>query len=123
MDPSVIGILGIIALVVLLALSIHIGVALGLVGLVGTALIVGYDASFSSAVDTIYHKIASFELITIPLFILMGYLASGGGISKNVFETLNHWVGGIKGGLGISTVASCTAFGTVCGSSLACYHR
>jgi C4-dicarboxylate transporter, DctM subunit len=118
MDPTLLGFIGIAVLVVLLAVGVHIGVALGLVGIIGTACIVGFDGAASSAVDSMYHKIASFELITIPLFILMGYLASGGGISKDVFVSLNHWVGDVKGGLGISTVASCTAFGTVCGSSL-----
>lgn len=118
LDPITVGYVGIAILIALLALGVHIGVALGLVGMVGTAFIVGFDASFYTSVGTFYHKIASFDLVTIPLFILMGYLASGGGVSKNVFESLNYWVGSFRGGLGISTVISCTAFGTVCGSSL-----
>jgi C4-dicarboxylate transporter, DctM subunit len=118
MDPTVLGILGIVALFILLAVGVHIGVALGLVGIIGSALIVGFEGSVYSSVSSIYHKVASFELITIPLFVLMGYLASGGGISKKTFEALNAWVGRIRGGLGISTVCSCTAFGAVCGSSM-----
>ena len=112
------GFLGIVALFILLAVGVHIGVALGLVGIIGSALIVGFEGSVYSSVSSMYHKIASFELITIPLFVLMGYLASGGGISKKTFEALNAWVGRIRGGLGISTVCSCAAFGAVCGSSM-----
>ncbi len=118
MEPSTLGLIGIAVLLVLLAMGVHIGVALGLVGVIGTSLIVGPDAAVASAVETVYHKVASFELITIPLFILMGYLASAGGISSKVFNSLNQWVGNIRGGLGVSSVISCTAFGTVCGSSL-----
>lgn len=118
LDPLLLGVIGVGSLVILLLLGVHIGVALGLVGILGISLMVGPEAAISSAVDTVYHKIAGFELITIPLFILMGYLASAGGISKNVFESLSHWVGRFKGGIGISTVFSCTAFGAVCGSSL-----
>jgi C4-dicarboxylate transporter DctM subunit len=117
-DPLVIGYLGIVVLILLLAFGIHIGVALGLVGMLGTALMVGFEGAFYSAAGAIYHKTASFSLVTIPLFIIMGYLASGGGMSKNIYEVLNDWVGHIRGGLGISTVVSCTAFGAVSGSSL-----
>jgi C4-dicarboxylate transporter DctM subunit len=118
MDPYWVGILGIALLFSLLAVGVHIGVALGLVGILGSTMIVGFEASIYTSVSNIYHKIASFELITIPLFVLMGYLASGGGISRNVFDSLNRWIGHIRGGLGIATVASCTAFGAVCGSAL-----
>lgn len=118
MEPTVLGLFGVVLLFVLLAVGVHIGVALGLVGIIGSGMIVGLDAAIASGVETVYHKVASFELITIPLFILMGYLASAGGISAKVFQSLNQWVGRFKGGLGISTVISCTAFGTVCGSSI-----
>jgi len=117
-DPLVIGYLGLAVLILLLAFGIHIGVALGFVGMLGIALMVGLEAAFYSSASAIYHKIESFSLITIPLFILMGYLASGGGMSKNIFEVLTDWVGRFRGGLGISTVVSCTAFGAVSGSSL-----
>jgi tripartite ATP-independent transporter DctM subunit len=118
MDLFTLGILGIAALAVLLVIGLHIGVALALVGIVGMVIIVGFDASLATASSTIYYKLAAFDLITIPLFILMGYLASAGGISTAVFEALNRWVGRVKGGVGIATVVSCTAFGAVTGSSL-----
>ena len=118
MDPLTIGILGIICLLVFLALGVHIGVALGFVGFLGSSLIVGLDASMWGSVNAMYYKLASFELITVPLFVLMGYLASAGELSTNIFSTLRQWIGNIRGGLGIATVFSCTIFGTICGSSL-----
>ncbi len=118
MDPLTIGISGIIGLLVLLALGVHIGVALGFVGFLGSSLIVGLDASMWGSVNAMYYKLASFELITVPLFVIMGYLASVGDLSTNIFSTLRQWIGNLRGGLGIATVFSCTIFGTICGSSL-----
>jgi C4-dicarboxylate transporter, DctM subunit len=118
LDPSTIGYLGIFVLLFLLVLGLHIGVALGAVGIIGTALMVGWGGALSLAVGSIYHQIAAFELLSVPLFVLMGYLSSVGGVSQDIYEALGLWVNRLKGGLGIATVASCTAFGTVCGSSL-----
>lgn len=112
------GLLGLVGLAALLVVGVHIGVALGVAGIVGLAFIVGPPVSLSMAANSLYHTIASFELITIPLFILMGYLASAGGVSRAVFKSVNDWVGHMRGGIGTSTIVSCTAFGAVCGSSL-----
>lgn len=118
MDPMVLGLLGLGGLAALLLLGVHIGVALMLVGIVGIAAIVGLEVAMGMAASTVYHTVAAYELITIPLFILMGYLACAGGISGDVFKSINDWLGRLKGGIGTSTVMSCTAFGAVCGSSL-----
>jgi len=113
-----IGILGILALFLLLALGVHIGVALALIGLGGTVILVGFNPAIMYVADSFYHRISYFALLTIPLFIMMGYLAAGGGVSIKLFDMLRHWVGWLKGGLGIATTLSCAGFGTVTGSSL-----
>ncbi len=118
MDPLVIGILGIVFLFLLLAVGVHIGVALVASGLFGLCVLTGFEAAIKMIVSAFYHKISTPALITLPLFILMGVLASGGGISDDIYRTLNKWLGKFRSGLGISTVLACTAFGTVCGSSL-----
>jgi tripartite ATP-independent transporter DctM subunit len=118
MDPFVAGLLGTVLLLVLLALGIHIGIALAVSGFMGVAFLSGFDQAISMSVDAIYHKVSGPALITLPLFILMGYLASGGGISGQLYDSLSLWLGRFRGGLGIATVLACTAFGTVCGSSI-----
>jgi tripartite ATP-independent transporter DctM subunit len=118
MDPVVMGLIGVIILFFLLALGVHIGIALGVAGFVGILIISGFQQAISMNVTSVYHKISNPSLITLPLFILMGYLASGGGISRNLFDSLSLWFGKIRGGLGIASVIGCTAFGTVCGSSV-----
>jgi C4-dicarboxylate transporter, DctM subunit len=117
-DPSFIGCLGVVVLLVVMLLGVHIGVALGLVGILGAVLIVGWDGAFSLAAGSIYHQVVAYDLLTVPLFVFMGYLASVGGVSKDIYDSLSLWFNRLRGGLGIATVASCTAFGTVTGSSL-----
>ncbi len=118
MEPMMIGILGILALFVFLVLGVHIGVALGLVGLVGTIMLVGFGSASMYVANSFYHRISYFALLTVPLFIMMGYLAAGGGVNVKLYDMLCQWVGWLKGGLGIATVLSCAGFGTVTGSSL-----
>jgi tripartite ATP-independent transporter DctM subunit len=118
MDPLVVGLLGVIGLLTLLALGVHIGVALLVSGFAGLTVLNGFQATMPTVVSGFYHKISNPALITLPLFVLMGYLASGGGVSHSIYETLNLWLGGFRSGVGIATVLGCTAFGTVCGSSL-----
>jgi len=118
MAPELLGLIGIGVLLFSLIIGVHIAISLIVVGMVGVGLIVGFGPAFSSTMTSIYFKIASYDLVTIPLFVLMGYLASAGGLSEKLFAALNMCLGRMPGGLGISAVGSCTAFGTVCGSSL-----
>lgn len=118
MEPLTIGIITVVILFLLLALGVHIGVALAAAGFIGIAVITDFRQAIWMTTTAFYHKIASPDLITLPLFILMGYTASGGGISQKLFNSLALWMGGIRGGLGMATIGGCTAFGAVCGSSL-----
>lgn len=118
MDPLLVGIIGVICLIVLLTLGVHIAVALGFVGLLGSSVLVGFHSAVWGGVNIFYYKVSSFAFVTIPLFVVMGYLGSGEHMSRNIFLTLDHWIGRIKGGIGIATVCSCALFGTICGSSL-----
>lgn len=118
MDPFLVGLLGLICLFVLLALGTHIGIALAISGFLGIWFVVGFEQAISMTATSMYHKISSPALITLPLFILMGYCASGGGISRDLFDSLSLWLGRFKSGIGIATVIACTAFGTVCGSAV-----
>jgi tripartite ATP-independent transporter DctM subunit len=118
MDAYLIGLLGVLLLLVLLVLGMHVGLALTISGFVGLAYILGVQRALEMAVSSMYGKISGTALVTLPLFILVGYLASGGGISRDIYRSLEMFIGRFKSGLGMATVLACTAFGTVCGSSL-----
>ena len=118
MEPILIGILGIIFLLIIIALGVHIGIALGVTGFMVMAFIMGMDTAIRMATESIYFANSSYALVTLPLFILMGYLGAGGGISKTLYDGLSKWTGKLRGSLGIATVLGCAGFGAVCGSSI-----
>jgi len=118
MDPYLVGLAGLILLIVLLALGTHVGIALAISGFAGLFYLQGFEKALATCVSSLYGKISTTALVTLPLFILVGFLASGGGISRDIYKSLGLLIGRFRSGLGIATVIGCTAFGTVCGSSL-----
>lgn len=118
MDSIVIGLVGVAVLLILIAVGIHVGVALGIIGIGGMTLIMGFDNAVTLAVSSMYFNNANYALVTLPLFILMGLWGAAGGISKRLYDGLIVWTGKIRGSLGIATVLGCAAFGAVCGSSI-----
>ncbi len=118
MDPVVVGLLGIGLMLLLLLFGVHIALALGVSGLLGSIALNGVEATVWQSTSLIYNIVAAQDMVTLPLFIFMGILAGVGDISRNIYQALHAWVGRIRGGLGIATVLSCTAFGVCTGSSL-----
>lgn len=114
----IIAIIGVCALILLVILGVHIGVALGTVGFFGLAICIGFPQAVSMAGTITYSNIASFEYSVIPLFILMGMLATAIGISTESYDCLAKWLGRLPGGLGVATTVGCAAFGTLNGSAL-----
>jgi len=114
------GVLGMCFLFVLLFLGMPIGFGMALTGLLG--MIVTYKGVLPSlAMLGIgpYNTAASYMLTVVPLFILMGEFAYHSGISEDLFETANKWLGRMPGGLAMSSVVGCAGFSAVCGDSLA----
>ncbi len=116
MTPEQIGIVGCVALVVLLCSSMPVAFAMAIVGAVGFAVVVTPDAAVSMVTAELYKTFASYNLTVIPLFVLMGQVAFHGGISRRLFDAAYHWLGPLPGGLAMATVGACTAFGAICGS-------
>lgn len=104
---------------VLLAIGMHIGFAMALSGFLGMLVVISPDAALSLLGQTVFETALSFELSVIPLFVLMGFFATSSGISEDLYEAFNIWLGSRPGGLGMATVAACGGFGAICGSSLA----
>jgi len=117
-EPLWIGLIGIVIVLILIAIGVHIALAFAVLGFVGISLIVGLDAAILFLTTTAFYKVTHVAFAVVPLFILVGLIAATGGISRDTYEALSLWLNKVRGGLGIATVAGCTAFGTVCGSSL-----
>jgi len=110
--------LGFAALFALMVLRVPLSFAMGLVGLVGMALLRSWPAALASTVTEIL-DIAKYTLSVVPLFILMGHLVTKAGMSRELFRASYAFVGHRRGGLALSTIAASAGFGAICGSSLA----
>lgn len=119
MAPTLIGILGIVALFFLLATGISIGVAMLIVGFVGYCFLMGISPGLALLSLVPYSAGSSYMLTVIPLFILMGQFAYISGISGDIYKAVYSWIGSLPGGLSMATILGCAGFGAVSGSSLA----
>ncbi len=118
MNTLIIAVIGMAALIALVLAGVHIAVALGAVGFFGLVACLGFSQALSMVGIVGYQSIATFDYSVIPLFIMMGMLATAIGISTECYDTLAKWLGRIPGGLGVATTLGCTAFGTLNGSAL-----
>lgn len=104
---------------VLLVARVHIAIAMLLPGALGYALVSGV-APLGNYVKTMaFARYSVYDLSVVPLFLLMGNLASRGGLSRRLFQATNAFLGHWRGGVAMSAVGACAGFGAICGSSLA----
>lgn len=104
---------------VLLVLRVHIAISMLVAGGLGYALVAGIDPLFSYAKTMAFARYSMYDLSVVPLFLLMGNLASRGGLSRRLFQATNAFLGHYRGGVAMSAVGACAGFGAICGSSLA----
>src|SRR5688500_11099101 len=109
------GILGVVALLVLLTLGVPIGVAMGVVGMAGLMLLLGPEATIIKAGVVLFETITRYELGVLPMFLFMAHLCFAAGASRDFFEAAARMVGHRRGGLAIASVAGCAGFGAISG--------
>ena len=114
-----IGIIGVCALLILLSVGVPIGVAMGLVGLVGMCVLLGIEPALIKSGVVLFESVSRYELGVLPLFLLMAHLCFAAGASRDFFAAAASVVGHRRGGLALATIAGCAGFGAVSGSSLA----
>ncbi|MBW1768559.1 MAG: TRAP transporter large permease [Deltaproteobacteria bacterium] len=119
MSPLLIGVLGVVLLMILLFMRMPIAVAMGVVGVLGMGMVVGFEAGLSILKTAPFAAIARYGFSVVPLFILMGSFCFHAGVSRDLYYTVNKWIGHFRGGLAMATVGACAGFAAVSGSSLA----
>jgi len=119
MSGPLVGLIGFIATLVLIAFELPVGIAMGLVGAVGYAAVNGLPAMGFILGTAVFDSVSNYGLSVIPLFLMMGTFAARGGLSRDLFTFVNAFVGHVRGGLAIATIGACAGFGAICGSSLA----
>lgn len=109
------------ALMILLVLRLHIGIAMFVMGAVG--FVVMFDFAWLPLLNTLknlaYARFSNYDLAVIPVFMLMGQFATNGGLSRALFRCVNNFVGHMRGGVAMAAIGACASFGAICGSSLA----
>jgi C4-dicarboxylate transporter DctM subunit len=119
MSSDAMAVLGFVALFVLMLLRVPVGMAMGLVGVSGFAYLVNGDAALKIIGHTSMRTVTDYTFGVIPMFLLMGAFVSNSGMSRELFRAANSFVGHLRGGLGIATIAACAGFAAISGSSVA----
>lgn len=112
-----IGVVGIILLGVLFFLGMPVGLALAGAGFLGIFYIRGLGVGLQILGGTWYTNTANYNFSVIPFFILMGMFGFYTKLSKDLYEAAYKWVGHLPGGLAMTTIAACAAFGAISGDT------
>ena len=119
MSGAALAALGFLAMLGLIAIRAPIGLAMLVVGGFGYVQLSSWHAFFAYMKTNTFYQFANYTLSVIPLFILMGALAERAGIARALFRASEGAFGRRRGGLAMAVIGACTAFGAICGSSVA----
>ena len=114
-----IAVAGFVILFILMLLRVPVGMAMGLVGVVGYSMIAGTGPALKLIGQTSMRTVTDYTFGVIPMLMLMGAFVSVSGVSKELFRAANATIGHLRGGLGMATVLACGGFAAICGSSVA----
>jgi tripartite ATP-independent transporter DctM subunit len=119
MDAVTISVIAVIVMVVLLVMGMNIGICMMTVGFFGFWYVVGLSPALSLFKGIPFTQATNYSFTVIPLFILMGQFCFYSGMSAGLYDLAQKWLGGLKGGLAMATVAACAGFSAICGSTAA----
>jgi tripartite ATP-independent transporter DctM subunit len=111
--------LGFAAMLALIAVRMPVGLSMLVTGAAGYVYLSGWGPFLAYMKTNPYYQFANYTLSVIPLFILMGALAERSGLSTALFRAAEAFAGRMRGGLAMAVIWACTAFGAICGSSVA----
>jgi|LakMenEpi03Aug12_release.lakeMendotaPanAssembly.Ray.scaffolds.fasta_scaffold66245_4 tripartite ATP-independent transporter DctM subunit len=106
-------------MLLLMALRVHIAMAMLVAGSIGYVWIAGPATLLNYMKTAAWARYSIYDLSVVPLFLLMGQFATHGGLSKALFRAGNTLIGHWRGGMAMAAVGACAGFGAICGSSLA----
>ena len=119
MTTDMVAVGGFVALFALMLLRVPVGMAMGLVGVVGYSIVVGPAPALKLVGQTSMRTVTDYTFGVAPMFMLMGAFVSVSGVSRELFKAANSMIGHMRGGLGVATVLACGGFAAICGSSVA----
>ena len=113
------GIAALFLLLLFFLTGIELAFAMAVMGFLGFAYLVNFSAASNLLVKDFFDTFTSYGFTVIPLFVLMGQVASNSDVAKRIYLASHKFVGHIPGGLAMTTVVGATLFKAMCGSSLA----
>jgi C4-dicarboxylate transporter DctM subunit len=119
MDRDLVALLGFVGMFALMAVRVPIGIAMGIAGVGGFALLSGTTPALNLLANVPLSVLTDYNLSVIPMFILMGAFASHSGMSTELFKAGRAWLGHRRGGLALASIAACGGFSAINGSSVA----
>jgi C4-dicarboxylate transporter DctM subunit len=119
MSPDLVAIGGFVLLFVLMLLRVPVGIAMGLIGVAGFGLMGDFGPALKLLSQSPIRTATEAGFGVIPMFLLMGAIASASGMSRELFQAANSFLGHRRGGLGMATIAACAGFAAISGSSVA----
>ena len=117
MDPTTVGVIGLVVLVIALFSRMPVGFVMALIGFLGFSYLVSLEGGLRLFAKDIFVIFGSYSLTVIPLFILMGQIAFHAGISRRLYDTAYTFLGHFPGGLAMATIGACAGFAAICGST------
>jgi tripartite ATP-independent transporter DctM subunit len=119
LSNQLIGLVGVLALLALVLARVPVAVALAAVGVAGYAGVDGWRRALVMFGTVPFELASAYSLSVVPLFILMGAIASKANMSRELFAAANAIFSGFRGALASATIGACAAFSSICGSSMA----
>jgi len=136
MSLVAVGLIGLVIMFLLMALRLPVGLAMLGVGFFGTVVANatrflsfgmpadmawerGWRIAYSNLSGETFEAASNYNLLVIPMFVLMGSIAGSSGMSADLFRAAYRWMGHMRGGLASATVTACAGFAALSGSSLA----
>ncbi|MBA90274.1 MAG: C4-dicarboxylate ABC transporter permease [Phyllobacteriaceae bacterium] len=119
MSDFMIGVTGLGVMFILMILRMPVGMAMLAAGYFGAMVLNGARSANALLVTETFSVTSNYSLTVVPLFILMGNIASAAGFSRRLYEAAFAWVGWLRGGLASASIVGCAAFAAVSGSSVA----
>jgi tripartite ATP-independent transporter DctM subunit len=115
MSIGTITILFIVAMMVLFAPGFPIYVALGTIAL-GIGYLLQGTRYFAIVSITTSNLTQNFLLVSLPLFLFMGYILQTSGLANAMFKAVYIWTARIRGGLAVAAISVCTAIAAMVGT-------
>jgi C4-dicarboxylate transporter, DctM subunit len=117
MSPTVTGLVGVGALIVVLFSRMPVGFGMAIMGLAGITYMLSFETGLHILAKNFYAMFGSYDMTVVPLFILMGQVSFHAGISRRLFDTAHKILDFLPGRLAVATIGACSMFAAICGST------